>query len=260
MSLFVSTFMYAASKLAGDAWDQVRARELANADESTWPGVRTIGQIGRLGEEAAVYVDGGTLITKGRSRAAAFFLRSSADVWVSVDDDMFAAVDVVRQLVAVCRHTRGLVGTPAVLRDGRAFNFRRAFAPVDVLPMPGTHEVAATYCCVDQIGQGLVAMHRELVTAIADQVPQVAPGTPQAFPAIFLEYVDDDGVWIGEDVALCKHAERLSLPLHMLCNAPTNHGGKRCQVDERLRIYVGDDETAAKVDPMRLTGQPPAEP
>jgi len=242
--LFVSSFLYAACKLAGDQWDRAREAELRNPDASMWPGVRTIGQLRRLlGEPAQVYVDGSTLITKGRSRAAGFFLRSDADVWVTVDDDVFASIDVLAQLIAVARHTRSMVAAPAILRSGKAFNFHRAFAPI-------LRVADCAYAGVDEIGLGLAAIHRDFVEVLAKDAPKVGTGASE-FPALFLETVDD-GTWIGEDVFFCRAAGRAGLPVHLLCNAPVEHFGRTAKVDEQLRIFVAGDETARQIETERL--------
>lgn len=243
--IFVSTFLYTAAKLAGDEWEAWREKQTRALGQSEWPGLRTVGQVLQyLGEPIDLYMGGNTLITKSRCHAAGFFLRSKADVWLTVDDDIFAAADVCSQLVTVARHTRGMVAGPAVLRSGKAFNFHRASGPVEWLG-------PCAYAHVDQIGFGIVAIHRDLVEVLARRARTVNPG-PDSYPALFLEDVDEEGTWIGEDVGFCHLAHKTGAAVHMLCNAAVEHCGRAMKVSDKLEPMVQSEEVAKGIEVERL--------
>jgi len=227
--LFVSLFAYAFAKTGGD----VRA-ELERAADSEWLGFRTLAELAHV-EPARLKVDGSTLIAKARSKAAGGFLEAEdCDVWVTVDDDVFASVEVLRELVAAARRTRGVVAAPCVLRDGSGLNLGiRPGAIVDGNLAPAT-----------RVGTGLVAMHRAAIAGAAQCVPWVR--RPSRFPALFLERVHD-GEWIQEDMAFSDVCRLAQVPLLALLDAPTNHAGRHGKLGLDLQVFVGDVDTAARI-------------
>ena len=233
--LFFSTFPYAACKVVGaPGWPKALEHELAHLDESPWAGFRTLGQARRVAE-CRVHVDASTYITRARCVAAGRFLHehSDLDVWLTCDDDVFATEDVIAQVTAACRATRGLVALPYLNRDGRSMTFRRVTGPTEYAAQVPLRRV-------DRIGMGLAAMHRDFVSALAAN----AVSFENQCPAIFLEGVTDvdPGVWTGEDFWLCGLAERAKLPMHAILNAPGEHEGLGAMLDLDGQIVVcGDD-------------------
>jgi hypothetical protein len=226
-SVFVSTFTYALAKLSGERWADVLARELRDPDASDWPCFRTIGQARRLVDECVLMVNGSTLITKARSRAAGAFLLSSADVWLSFDDDVYADVDVLRRLIVAARATRGLVGAPCMRRDGAGVNYRDGAGPVFYA------DEGIQLHAVETVGFGLVALHRQVVDQLAKRVPWIGA----QFPALFLERIVD-GAWVGEDYAFCEQCQAVDAPVHVLCDAPVQHAGRWCRLTAALDLEV----------------------
>lgn len=233
--VFVSTFMYAACKVATPAvWhapsaDVVRSLkwELARMSESAWDGFRTIDQLLRF-SDADVYVDASTYIDRARCVAAKHFLASARDVWVSVDDDVFAEEDVLARLVGACRVTRRGIAVPYLHRDDWRMTYQTVRAPT-------YHRGAFALRTVDRVGLGLVALHRVYVEALARCVPlfreKSMPGEPPTVPRLFTNGELDGGTWLGEDYAFCKLAEDEGMPMAVLLDAPASHVGKRAKLD-----------------------------
>jgi len=237
--LFCSLFAYSYAKAVGpEEWPRVLEQELANLDASEVPGFRTLGAAKSLGPMTA-YVSGHTLITKGRSVAAGEFLRSSADVWLSVDDDVFAPTGTVERLLRAARVTRSLVGAPCILRDGSGIN--AWYDKLDAKRI--VQREGLSLYPVDAIGFGVVAIHRELVEMLAKYAKQVTR-VAVPFPALFLEDVHE-GSWIGEDFNFC-HRARVghNSPVYALLDAPTEHAGHWCRLDDDLSLQVRDQRTA----------------
>jgi hypothetical protein len=256
--LFVSLFPYTYAKLSGFAWTEVQQRELAHCAESRWPDFRTLGQVGRLvpelAQEVHAYVDGSTLITKARSRAAGFFLRSPADVWLTVDDDIEADAATLRKLVLTARATRGVVGVPYVLRDGRALSFE--FATLDPTRVHASGEVW-TYLAEGGIGFGLVAMHRRAIERMAEGAAWV--GTrEEGFPALFLEAIGtNQGTrrheWVGEDYYFSRGCHARDVPMCLLCDVAVSHAGHVCRLTRELELQVRDPETQRTLESAPAT-------
>lgn len=244
--LFFSTFVYSECKVTGWTSGQVLMYEtrggVPTLDASTWAGWRTLGQACRLCE-VLVHCDGGTYITKSRCIAAGEFLHrrgKDCDVWLTCDDDMYADQSVLKRLVYAARATRGLVALPYLNRDGHSMTFRKVKGPTVWL---SGHEIPLR--TVDRVGMGLVAMHRSFVQHLDRECPpdEHFDGNP----GIFLEGVRDGG-WIGEDYWLCRLAERLDLPMHVLLDAPGEHAGKRAKLDLEGRILVMGDDVHAELE------------
>jgi hypothetical protein len=251
--IFTSTFMYSACKLVGpEEWPAQVKWELENLDASIWPAFRAIGQLARLTQERQenldVHVDAGTYITRARSFAAGLFLRSKADLWVTFDDDNYVDVDVLRQLCAAARDTRGMVSAPYLNRDGRTMTFECVTGPtlyagdVDKEVTPGI-----PLRRVNRIGLGVTAIHRRIIETAARKVPtwtDVKTGIEA--PALFIESIRE-GKWIGEDYSFCDLVRACELPCLVLLDAPCDHAGRLAKLSVDGDIMVASDSTAKEL-------------
>jgi hypothetical protein len=240
--LFATTFLYALAKVAGPKWPEIQAEIVRSPlrPPVSCDGLETIREMGALGEPVTLWIDGCTLIGKARSRASGEFLRrADCDVWVTVDDDVYAHGDVLRTLVAAARETRGVVAVPYIHRDGHALAF--AVGKLDEARVQVT-AAAALYRAEDGVGLGLTAIHRDAIIRVAREVPQATAETPP-FPALFLEDVDE-GRWIGEDYAFARLCHACGVPVDLLLDAACCHAGRWSRLTSDLRLYVGDDEAA----------------
>jgi hypothetical protein len=230
--LYASCFAYHLRHVVGDKWDEVLAYELAHLAESTVPGLRTIGGIALPGTPCTVSVHASTIIARSRSKAAGEFLRQpeSCDVWVSVDEDVYAYGTDVAKLVAAARATRGVVSAPCWLRLSRGkppkLNFHLVAGTERATPCDdvGTLVDGEDF----RTGFGLVAIHRRAIERMAEVVPWVEDEQGR-FPALFLDSVET-GRWVGEDFAFCLRANAVDAPIHALCDVVTEHAGQVCSV------------------------------
>ena len=244
--MFFTTFAYSACKAVGnDQWPEVLRELLAHPER----GPDRLGHAGlafaALWEamhlsNVVVHVASNSYIARARSVAAAHFLRGTGrdcDVWLSCDDDTYAGRDVLRRLVTACRATRGLVALPCANRDGQSMCLRKPgpvtewWSPEGLVSeglTPTDREGLFALRRVDRIGQGLVAMHRDLIAALdlgcmpslrfADRI---APNALDC-PGIFLSGPRSNE-WIGEDYWLCALAEDAGLPVHVLLESDVQH-------------------------------------
>ncbi|MDE3097024.1 MAG: hypothetical protein KGK07_13630 [Chloroflexota bacterium] len=264
-AVFATTFLYAACKVVGnDAWPDYLKNDLAHPADSVWPAVRTLAYELSSVCDAELVTDASTYIDRARCVMAGRFLASSLDVWITCDDDVYADAEVLRTLIRVCRATRGGVAVPYMNRDGRSMTFRRVKGPTEWLEL-GEAMRRAPVRVVDRVGFGLVALHRELVEALA-----FAPSTKWfresersrlRCPHLFVNGVEDE-TFIGEDYSFSKLAEEACRPLRVLLEAPAEHAGILAMLDHEGHIRVADPERAAVLDTAlreaetALAGQP----
>lgn len=238
--IFVSLFTYTAVKIAGTAWPRIQQAELADPASSAWPGFRALGELAHVGENLTTYIDGSTLITKARSRAAGFFLKSDADVWVTFDDDCYADRDVLQTMVAAARETRGLVALPYTHRDGGA---RRTFESGPLEPSRiEERESASLYRAPGGVGLGLAAIHRSAVETTSKHVPRWRPDNMpgESFPGLFLERIEE-GLWIGEDIGFGRLCQKCGVPVYLVLDAPCSHVHWWSMLRSDLHTYVGEE-------------------
>jgi hypothetical protein len=261
--LFATTFMYSQCKLSGpNAWPTWLKLALERLDVSVWPGLRTLGQLSRVCEYD-LHVDGSTYITRARSVAVGHFLRSAHDVWLTVDDDVYVQEDVLRRVILACRATRGGIALPYMNRDGHSMTFRKVSGPtlwltrggvpvargLDGVGVPPTGDTLPLRV-VDRVGFGCVALHRDLVEALAADAPKFREKALVGevdCPALFLEGAQE-GEWVGEDFYFSALAERAGRPLHVLLCAPCEHAGIAAMLDDEGQIRVRDPEHARILD------------
>lgn len=251
-AVFATTFLYSACKVVGkDKWPRWLQYELAHLETSTWAGLRTLSELRHVCDYDLM-VDGSTYITRARSVASGKFLRSNRDVWVTVDDDLFASEEVLRRLILACRVTKGGVALPYMNRDGGSMTFRKVSGPTIHAAPPFFEGIPLR--TVDRVGFGCVALHRDLVELLAKQAPHFAekdgpPGAPTVLdcPALFLEGAQE-GSWVGEDFYFSALCEKAGRPMHVLLNAPCEHAGLAAMLDSDGQIRVRDAEVGVALD------------
>ena len=247
--IFASTYLYGAHKNVGaERWDAWLAHQLAHLDESAWAGLRTLGELKRVCTFDLV-TDNSTYITRARSVMAGRFLRGSKDVWLTVDDDVYADEDVLRRVVLACRETRAGVAVPYINRNGLSMTFRRLYGPT--LHLDFGSQGSASLRSVDRIGFGLVALHRDLVMLLAKDAPMFREGndgkSEPDCPALFLEGAQD-GDWVGEDYYASRLCEDAGKPLWAMLSAPCEHAGITAMVDMQGHIRVQGLAAAETLD------------
>lgn len=247
MTIFASTYPYALIKVAralgqidggSEAEFALIREEQSRLGESSWPAFRTLGELQHV-EPAMVVCDASGSIAQSRSRMAGRYLAAvkghpELDVWLTLDDDVFAERAVLARVIEAARSSRAIASVPYLLRDGRT-------ASVAGLQRGGEGFLAASS------GLGLVAMHRDAVERIAE-----AEGAPlvddkgMRYPGIFRELVRDGVSWLGEDISFCVRAAAAGVPLHVLTDAPVCHAGRWSRLEPDGTFAV-DRATAAGI-------------
>jgi hypothetical protein len=235
--IFFSTFMYAPCKIVGAAaWPEVLAYHLEHLDVAPWHALRTLGQARRIAE-CRIHIEASAYIDRSRCVSAGDFLNrlgKDCDVWLTCDDDVYADRVVIQQLVDVARETRGLCALPYLNRDGHTMTFRRVWGPTQYV-------AGAPVRCVDRVGMGLVAIHRDFIATLAERsISFVEEGDENPF--IFRNSVEGETrTFIGEDFYFCSLAERDQLPMHVLLEAPGQHMDLHAKLDLEGNICVKDE-------------------
>src|SRR5271166_6151812 len=96
--VYFSTFLYPFVKMHGDGWRSALAAEMQRGPRSNIPAVRTWAACTEV-DVVTLSASGPSRLAPARSQEAGKFLASSADVWVSCDDDV-CCVEGVAALVA----------------------------------------------------------------------------------------------------------------------------------------------------------------
>jgi len=223
--LFASTFPYALIKharalgeLEGGPEQElalIRQHEQLRG-ESAWPAYRTLGQLDKV-EPFILVSDASGSISQSRSRMAGRFWRgfgAACDVWLSVDDDIYADESVLARLVGLARKTGGMASVPYLLRDGKTGS------------VAGVTRMSDEHLCARSSGMGLVAMHRTAIEALAERAPRAVDDKGARYPALFLEFIDEWLGWLGEDIAFSRRMAESHMLWHLLPDAPVCHSGR----------------------------------
>lgn len=248
MSIFVSTFLYSAAKIAGDSWPTYIAEQCRNLGSSEWPGLRTVGAMTTV-SPIELYVEASTYITRARCVAAGRFLRSRASVWVTVDDDILVDRSTIHQALLVCRAIDGGVTLPYLNRDGKSIVCRDVAEKTEWVE---TSAGALPVRCVSRTGFGFVAMTRGYVERIVqknnveffreDDLRSKEPDCP----LLFVEGAEN-GSWIGEDYYFSRLAETSGEPLRLLLDAPCEHAGRALKLSAAGEVLLRDAAAAKEL-------------
>lgn len=169
-------------------------------------------------------VDGGAShLPKCRSRHFHAALESSADAWLSIDDDL----DTTRQTLAWCLDAvlvpePCIVVAPYLLRASDAVSVD--WHPLNdefVLPDGGSARRAR------RAGFGLVLANRPALAAVALAAPRFRDDVDGHWKsAPFLESLTPGGQWLGEDFAFFERVPK-TVRVLALTSGETTHAGAR---------------------------------
>jgi cellulose synthase/poly-beta-1,6-N-acetylglucosamine synthase-like glycosyltransferase len=232
--LFLSTMLYAAAKRLGyqeasqELFRQVTKLD-PTSDSSGIPAAVTLARAAAL-EPATLNVNAGaTVIGKARSLAAAEFLASDADVWLSVDDDVVVSQDALVPLIEQCRVEPCLAVVPCLLRNSSS-------APN---PKPVINLVAGAVALQAQLGPyklesvdaggfGCFAVSRAVVAAAAELVGAAGDflHDGRLFRRLFFDELIDRH-WVTEDLAFCRRVRELGFRLWAVRTGYSIHAGQR---------------------------------
>jgi hypothetical protein len=229
--IFFTTHTYALGWAMGiDEASEELHRQIANPDAKSLPVVRTIARLRTL-DELCIWTDSGsTRIAESRSRAFHQALHSGADVWFACDDDCEATLDALRCMVEAVRGRNGVCIAPywaRLARDrlpGINCNLPQ-LAEGESHPVRELKGGGKVIPC-NYGGMGLVTMSRKAMMDTADanegNVYNDQEGTIRL--AMFLEFIDENGFWLGEDLAFFRRLPP-SVAVEALITGHTMHNG-----------------------------------
>ena len=222
--IFVSTMIYASGKQLGFELAVAEFhRQLCTPSASSLPVVRSIARLQEL-EEVQLMIDpAATSIAKARCRAFHAAARSSADVWISIDDDCEATVDTFDLLIQAARTGGDVIIAPCLLRGQDRTNVALFKLELERQLIDGARLKRAHFG-----GFGIAAVSRHAMNRLTDKY------SPE------LEYRDHDqvqrlalfseqlacGQWVGEDLAFCARATAAGLTIEALATGVTMHDGQ----------------------------------
>ncbi len=230
--IFFSTHTYALGWAMGiDEASEELHRQIAHPDKDSLPVVRTIARL-RTIDELCIWTDSGaTRIAESRSRAFHQALHSGADVWFSCDDDCECTLDALQWMVEAVRGRNGICIAPYWARLSRdrlpGINCNLPqLAEGEKHPVRELSNGGKVIPC-NYGGMGLVAMSRRAMMDTADanagHVYNDMEGEIRL--AMFLEFIDEQGFWLGEDLSFFRRLPP-SVIREALITGHTNHNGR----------------------------------
>jgi hypothetical protein len=241
--LFYSTFLYAFARRHGPRWHDELRRELALGLESSIEALRTLHSLTMLREEVATAISAPMRLAAGRSDMAGRLLDTTADVWVSCDDDAQMGVIDLWKLVEAARQTRGIISAPCLQRgDPAVAPTKEKPGLLNIRFPPGetpvqTHENFAL-APIHSTGFGLVGVHRDVIERMRAaylELDTYDEETGRLIPALFFERLTSQGRerrWQGEDMAFCARARELDMPMFALLDVDVTHAGRRLRLEQ----------------------------
>jgi 2-polyprenyl-3-methyl-5-hydroxy-6-metoxy-1,4-benzoquinol methylase len=177
-----------------------------------------------------VHVDD-ALIDRARCIEASNFLRDPerGDVLLFVDSDMqFEPHDAVR-IVKDAVEFRSIVGAPFIVRSQR-------YPRPAVRLFPGQRiEMGSDPVQVKYVSTGFMAIHRNVLEAVAKKLPLARSGLDWIWP-FFMPMIADDGEYLSEDWAWIARAEKLGFKTWLDPRIRLSHWGRRAYTIEELSM------------------------
>jgi len=243
--IFVSTMIYALGKILGfEAAVSQFHWQLKNPGPSSLPAVRAIARLKELDDVQLMVDPACTSIAKARSRAFYAAAMSTADVWVSIDDDSEATADTLDLMLKAARSGGDLVLAPCRLRGQERINVALYTIEAERELLDGARLVRA-----HAGGLSIAALGRRAMNTLA------AAYSPD------LSFTDHDGVerlalfaeeiiggrWFGEDVSFCARVTAAGLVIEALATGVTSHDGQGLLLNE-IRTLPGLEAIGVATD------------
>lgn len=233
---FLTMSAYALGKTMGmEAANAELVRQVEEPDSfNALPGVRTLRRLMHV-SEAQVFTDtGSSHVAKTRSRFFDAAWRSSAEAWISVDDDVEISMETALYLLqAVDDFEPRIVVVPIVLRRPESAEGPAVLGVRYPRVIIERHVGQGHLVCCEALAFGCVAMNRLAMAEIVAAAKRLG-----------LEFVDVDGAtkwavfaeellsgnWYGEDVAFFRRVPR-TVSVEALLTGTSCHAGQILQLD-----------------------------
>ena len=224
MNVYASCSSYVLGQLFGPAQACARITEAVQDPKKPPPcfAVEALRELATLANVTLRIEGGASHLAKARSRHFAEALASGCDVWVAIDDDVRATRETLAWLLEAVSdlETARVCIAPCLLRDGERVN-------VEWSPVYYVRRLSGGGSTRSALGGGfgLVAMNRAAMTLAAAAVPTWRdPHDGALKPAAFLEILEANGTWVGEDVSFFRRLPK-EVRVDALTSGKTFHAG-----------------------------------
>lgn len=189
-------------------------------------------------------------IDRVRSIIATKFLKSDGDILLFIDDDILYTPECVYLLIKDCLETKSIVTGPYIKKKMPADEL--ALAP---LPGNNTFELGRTGKLqeIKWGATGFMAIHRDVLEALADRLPLCNLGEEYPFFCPFF-YRDSDHGWLylSEDFAFCERAREAGFKIYADTRMVLGHYGKWVYLaGQGVPTKINQVNTSMTVDDLR---------
>lgn len=182
----------------------------------------------------------GTNLPKMRSRAAHAALKSGADVWMMLDDDLYCDESTMLNCLAIVDSKSTIVddrpvvvALPYLMRGTREESSR---VNVQFAEPPNVVYTAGGVPCrrVLRAGCGMMLLNRAALEKVstAKCAPEFKDEDGIIKPALFETMFDDERRWLGEDLSFCVRLGACRIEIHAPMLGTSVHAGNGLQLSE----------------------------
>jgi len=161
---------------------------------------------------------GDALVSRAQSVAASCFVRSDADVMLTIGSDTIFEPEDAIQLCEYACEGYDIIGAVVMKREEN---------PIPACPIPGTLVMDSDQRPVEVsiMGTGFTATHRRVLDAMVPTMPLTAQTSPLPFWPFYMPAVIEDAkdgyLYLSEDWAMAHRAKKL---------------GFKCWIDPTVRV------------------------
>lgn len=198
------------------------------------PAARVINRVGALGHDVELMHLAATELSKLRSRAYHQAVKSSGEVWLTVDDDVECDSTALGALLDVVNGFEPRIAIlPCVMRGGEQLNVR--YSESSLRLELGGHTVRL----LEMGGTGLLVANRAALNAFSSRYAEDnwRDEDGELKVAAFDRFRERGGPWFGEDYSFCRRARDAGIGLYAITEGVSSHDGQALALDrdERTR-------------------------
>ena len=196
-------------------------------------------------------VRGDADVGRARNVAASGFLRSDADVFLSIDADIYFTAQDAINLCRKCADGYDIIGALYMTRGIKNVQPAQLLGVGNqVTFLPGEKPVPVKY-----LATGFMAVHRKVFEKLTEhpEVKLCMQSTPHPFYTFYLQktipWPNDVNLYLSEDYAFCHRAAEMGLQVHLDPTVRLGHVGHYLyRLEDMVEVHI-------KPCPIRLTAQ-----
>lgn len=239
--LFVTSHFYAWSKLFPTPAEAMRMLhvELEHPSRESPEAIKTIVRLRTIDDCKVLLDSGSTSIGRARSRVFTLATLEDCEMWVAIDDDCEASMPTLRWAIEACRTSQGICVIPYLSRREKGDDKATAVVTITPEQMQQRRPLSNGGACVPctSAGFGLVFMHNRALRWMAESCRNLRfrDEDGQWKLAPFLELIDDEGNWYGEDISFF-HRVPGNIAIEALVTGDSSHKGAALRL-EHIEAY-----------------------